>query len=181
MTQILSLGDPRLRQQSLPVEAGDPSLPGLLDNLASALQGFRSAHGWGRAVAMPQLGVAKRIIVFNLGSGPFFAINPVIEWASEEMFEVWDDCMCLPEIAVRVKRHRSITLSYRDERMMPKRMERVPEDVSELVQHEVDHLNGIVLTDRMLPEWGVVSRALRAQAQPIAPNLGTATRKAATP
>jgi peptide deformylase len=46
--------------------------------------------------------------------------------------------------------------------------------ISELIQHEVDHLNGVLLTDRMLPEWGIVARAMRNQARPITQSLETA-------
>jgi peptide deformylase len=95
------------------------------------------------------------------------ALNPVVEWRSDELYEVWDDCMCLPEIAVRVRRHCSLTLSGFDEAMRPFRMERLPADLAELFQHELDHLDGIVMTDRMLPEWGVVARAVRDIARPL--------------
>ena len=176
MSEILALGDPRLRRLSVPVMVGDKDVQRHVADLAAALAQFRALHGWGRAVALPQLGVAKRVIAFDLGSGPFFAINPVIEWMSPETFEVWDDCMCLPAIAVRVRRQRSLTLSYVDERGAPASMERVPEELSELIQHEMDHLEGMLLTDRMLPEWGVVARALRDIAQPIAsPSFGVTT------
>ena len=168
MREILPLGDPRLRRVSAAVEPQDADLPVYLTELAAVLGAFRAAHGWGRAVALPQLGVAKRILAFDLGSGPFFAINPVVEWTSPEYFEVWDDCMCLPEIAVRVRRHRSLTLSFRDGHLRPARMERVREDIAELIQHEVDHLDGVLMTDRMLPQWGVVARSARNVARPVA-------------
>jgi peptide deformylase len=163
---ILKLGDPRLRAISVAVEPGDPSLRQELQELAGALRSFRSSHGWGRAIALPQLGVAKRVIAFDLGMQPFFVMNPVLEWVSEEKFELWDDCMCMPEIAVRVERARSLTMSFVDESMQPRRLERVASDVAELIQHELDHLDGILLTDRMIPAWGVVARELREVAQP---------------
>jgi peptide deformylase len=163
---ILKLGDPRLRAISVAVEPGDPSLRQELQELAGALRSFRSSHGWGRAIALPQLGVAKRVIAFDLGMQPFFVMNPLLEWVSEEKFELWDDCMCMPEIAVRVERARSLTMSFVDESMQPRRLERVASDVAELIQHELDHLDGILLTDRMIPAWGVVARELREVAQP---------------
>ncbi|MEO6689460.1 MAG: peptide deformylase [Dokdonella sp.] len=169
MSDILPLGDPRLRRVSAAVSLGDKDVHTHFSDLAAALAAFRTVHGWGRAVALPQLGVAKRIIAFDIGSGPFFAINPVVEWMSPDSFEVWDDCMCLPEVAVRVRRHRSLTLSYLDERLRPEQMELVPEALSELIQHEMDHLDGVLLTDRMLPEWGIVARSVRAIAEPLAP------------
>jgi peptide deformylase len=167
MSTILKLGDPRLRAISSPVEAGDPTLRRELQDLAEALRSFRSSHGWGRAIALPQLGVAKRVIAVDLGKQPFFVVNPILEWISEEKFELWDDCMCMPEIAVRVERARSLTLSFVDESMQARRLERVSSDVAELLQHELDHLDGILFTDRMIPAWGVVARQLREVARPL--------------
>jgi len=166
---VLKLGDPRLRAISAAVERDDPTLDWELRELADALRSFRSTHGWGRAIALPQIGIAKRVIAFDLGMQPFFVLNPVVEWLSEEKFELWDDCMCMPEIAVRVERARSLTLSFVDESMQARRMERVPSDVAELIQHELDHLDGILLTDRMIPAWGVVARELRDVARPLIP------------
>jgi peptide deformylase len=163
---ILKLGDPRLRAISAAVEPDDPTLHRELRELADALKSFRSSHGWGRAIALPQLGIAKRVIAFDLGMQPFFVLNPVVEWLSEEKFELWDDCMCMPEIAVRVERARSLTISFVDESMQARRLERVTSDVAELIQHELDHLDGILLTDRMIPAWGVVARELRDVARP---------------
>jgi len=75
--------------------------------------------------------------------------------------------MCEPNIAVRVLRARSLTLSFVDETMRKRRLERVAAELSELIQHEVDHLDGIVFTDRMIPEWGVISRRMREVAIPV--------------
>jgi len=174
MSAILPLGDPRLRQHSVPVAPNDPQLPQNLRDLANALQSFRTTYGWGRGVALPQLGIAKRVIVLDLGAGPFFILNPEIKWLSPETFELWDDCMCMPSIAVKVSRARSLTLSFVDESMKPRCLERVSPEVSELIQHELDHLDGVLFTDHMIPEWGVVARELRNVAQPV-PARSTST------
>lgn len=167
MPEILPLGDPRLRQLSAAVGMGDRTLSRHFTDLAAALSDFRASHGWGRAVALPQLGVPKRVIAFDLGDGPFFMVNPTISWISRAEFEVWDDCMCLPEIAVRVRRSRSLSISYLDSEMRHAQLDHVAEDLSELIQHEMDHLDGILLTDRMLPEWGVVARSARERATKV--------------
>ncbi|HXI47379.1 MAG TPA: peptide deformylase [Steroidobacteraceae bacterium] len=167
MSGILQLGDPRLRLTSAKVAHDDPQLPQDLRDLAAALQSFRKEHRWGRAVAAPQLGIAKRAIVFDIGAGPFFVLNPAVDWLSAETFELWDDCMCMPSIAVKVTRACSLTRSFVDEFMRPTRLDRVSPELSELIQHELDHLDGILLTDRMIPEWGVVARELRGIAQPM--------------
>ena len=173
MSAILFLGDPRLRLRSAAVAPEDPQLPHELKELANALQSFRVTHGWGRAVALPQLGIAKRVIAVDLGGGPFFLLNPEIQWLSPETFELWDDCMCMPSIAVKVRRARSLTVSFVDASMKPGCLERVSPDLSELLQHELDHLDGILFTDRMMPEWGVIARELRHIARPInSPEIG---------
>jgi peptide deformylase len=81
-------------------------------------------------VALPQLGVAKRVIVFDLGGGPFFVLNPVVGWRSDEKFEVWDDCMCMPSIAVRVLRARVADALVLDETMHRRRLARVSPEIS---------------------------------------------------
>src|ERR1700722_4605441 len=167
MSTILQLGDPRLRLTSAAVTPGDPELLQQLRDLSGALDSFRAEHRWGRAVSMPQSGIAKRAIVFDLGAGPFFALNPEVKWYSPETFELWDDCMCMPSIAVRVKRARSLTLSFLDESMRMKCFDQVSSELSELIQHEIDHLDGILFTDRMIREWGVVARELREVAKPV--------------
>lgn len=167
MSTILQLGDPRLRLVSATVAPNDPQLHQQLKDLSGALQSFRAKYSWGRAISLPQLGIAKRAIAFDLGAGPFFTLNPEVKWSSPETFELWDDCMCMPSIAVRVKRACSLTLSFLDDSMQVKCFDQVSSELSELIQHELDHLDGILFTDRMIPEWGVVARELREVANPI--------------
>jgi peptide deformylase len=66
-----------------------------------------------RGMSAPQVGVPKRIIALNLGSGTFFIFNPEITDKSSEKFTLWDDCMSLPSVMVRVKRHKSISVRYK--------------------------------------------------------------------
>jgi threonine dehydratase/peptide deformylase len=151
---ILVEGDPRLRTRALPVVASDGSAaePAELDRaiaqLFATLAGFRRAHGFGRGLAAPQIGIARRIIAIDLGAGPFVLIDPEIDWRSPDRFELWDDCFSVPDKLVRVVRHRSISLGYRDAMLRPRRWDRLPPDLAELVQHEVDHLDGVLMTDR---------------------------------
>jgi peptide deformylase len=160
MKAILQLGDPRLRLTSAPVTETDSFLRQELQELANALQSFRDQYHWGRAIAMPQIGIAKRALAFDLGAGPFVALNPKLEWISPEKFELWDDCMCMPSIAVRVERARSVSFSFFDEHMHRKFFDQVPPALAELIQHEMDHLEGIVFTDRMIHKGGVIAREL---------------------
>jgi len=145
---ILIAGDPRLRGTSLPVASWDADAARAGGQMAATLAVFRRNHGFGRALAAPQLGIARRMIVVDLGAGPFLVVNPEIHWRSPETFEVWDDCFSIPGSLVRVRRHCSISLSYRDAAFRQRRWERLPPDLAELLQHEIDHLDGILMTDR---------------------------------
>jgi len=155
---ILVLGDPRLRVRC---DAVDEIDHGDLDRIAAALAGARKALGFGRAIAAPQIGLARRIIVVDLGAGPFAVINPEITWKSDEMFEVWDDCFSVPDRLVRVRRHRSISLAFRDRAFRPRRWHRLPAELSELLQHEIDHLDGVLLVDRAVGDDAVRPAAAR--------------------
>jgi peptide deformylase len=111
---------------------------------------FREKYKAGRAIAAPQIGVMKRLIYMNIDK-PVVIINPVLSELSDEMFELWDDCMCFPNLLVRLKRHKAITLTFRDE-LWKEHTWNLENDLSELVQHEYDHLEGILATQRALDE-----------------------------
>jgi peptide deformylase len=148
LSNILRFGDPRLKQVC------DTIMDGMIDDgeveqLLRTLHAFRAHHGWGRAISACQVGIMKRMIAVHLDGKDHVLVNPEIIWKSHGMTEVWDDCMSMPEIAVRVRRHDSISLSYINLDGQPCAFERVDFDVSELLQHEMDHLDGIIMTDRM--------------------------------
>jgi peptide deformylase len=149
LDHILLLGDERLHKPSAPVE------PDELDSLIPAISGlhdlvlqFRARYGKGRAIAAPQIGLMKRIICFNLKE-PVTIINPAMSNFSEELMEVWDDCMSFPQLLVRVRRHKQCTLTFRDPDWNLI-VWNLGDDLSELFQHEVDHLNGILATERAI-------------------------------
>jgi peptide deformylase len=145
---ILIEGDERLRQPARTIESPGMETGRDIARCFATLAAFRRRHGFGRALAAPQVGIPLRLIAIDLGAGPFAVINPQIRWRSEETFELWDDCFSVPDKIVRVRRHRSISLECRDEQFRTRRWERLPPDLSELLQHEIDHLDGILMTDR---------------------------------
>jgi peptide deformylase len=145
MPDVLLLGDPRLRVRSAEVTRYDSAA---FDALASTLDAFRKRHGFGRAISAPQIGVAQRFMAMNLGKGPFFLVNPVITSRSEETFTLWDDCMSFPDLLVRVRRNASLSLSFTDEHFRPHEWPDVEQSVAELLQHEIDHLDGVLAVDR---------------------------------
>ena len=134
---ILLLGDPRLRERSREVEDFDPHA---FRELADALGAFRKQHGFGRAISAPQIGIPQRFIAVNLGRGTFFVVNPIVTWRSDDTFTMWDDCMSFPDLLVRVSRFRSMTLRYVDEHGEAKEWPELDAAASELLQHEIDHL-----------------------------------------
>lgn len=131
-----------------PVVFPDAALAEQLADLHATLNDFRARRGFGRAIAAPQIGLLRRFIAMNLGAGPVSLINPEIVWRSGEEFEVWDDCLSIPDRIVRVRRARSIDVRYQDEFGRERLWRRLPEDLSELLQHEIDHLDGILMTSR---------------------------------
>jgi peptide deformylase len=149
---ILQLGDPGLREVAQPVE--DPSAPeiaALIKDLADTLAHWRSTTGYGRGIAAPQLGVRQRVIFLQLpGEHAWPLINPEIIQRSEEKIIVWDACLSFLSIFMQVERYHEIAVRYQD--LAGERHElRAGDDrsLSELLQHEIDHLDGILAVDRI--------------------------------
>ena len=158
--EILQLGDPRLRWPSKPVrDARAADVRALLARLHAVLADFRARHGFGRAISAPQLGQRVRVVAFDLGSGPRALINPRIAERSRETFTLWDDCLCFPDLLVRVRRARSITIEYEDEGGRAQTWRDLASAESELFQHELDHLDGVLAVDRAVDAESIVTRA----------------------
>jgi peptide deformylase len=155
MAEVLLLGDPRLRLRSQEVERYDADE---FNALASTLDAFRRKHGFGRAISAPQIGIAKRFIAVNLGKGTFFVVNPEITWRSDETFTMWDDCMIFPDLLARVARAKSLSLAYVDEEGKRKEWRELDQAAAELLQHEIDHLDGILAVDRGIDSESLVMR-----------------------
>ena len=147
LSDILLLGNPLLLQKSDPVEPDDlkkylPQIHLMFDTILD----FRRQYGRGRAMAAPQIGLLKRIICLNIDS-PVAVINPELTNLSTEMIELWDDCMSFPNLLVKLKRHKKVTLSFFDENWQKQQWE-LNNDMAELIQHEYDHLDGILAIHR---------------------------------
>ena len=156
---ILLLGDPRLRETCGAVEDFcEQALSDEIRRLEDELDAFRREHGFGRAVAAPQIGIQKRIIALNLGKGTFVIFNPEITMRSAGTFTLWDDCMSFPDLMVKVERHASISMTWQDETGSIHRWENMERPESELLQHEIDHLDGILAVDRAIHPEGIIYR-----------------------
>jgi peptide deformylase len=148
---ILKLGDPRLYELCEPVLESELTL--VLDwvqQLHEAMEDIRRVYQFGRGIAAPQLGIMKRMFYLNLDR-PYIILNPELKDLSEEKFELWDDCMSFPNLLVKVKRHESLTLHYHDENWQSQTWP-VSGAISELIQHEYDHLDGVLCTMRAIDE-----------------------------
>jgi peptide deformylase len=149
---VLQLGDPGLRK--IAKRVGDPTKPEirtLVEDLADTLAFWRKTTGYGRGIAAPQIGVNSRVIFLQLPrEDPWPIVNPEIVARSEEKIVVWDACLSFLSIFMQVERHREITVRYQDLRAEWHEIQAGEErNLSELLQHEIDHLEGILAVDRI--------------------------------
>ncbi len=147
---VLQLGDPLLRLKAVAVE--DPSaqeVHDLIRDLSDTLAHWRVKTGYGRGIAAPQLGVSQRVIFLKLpGVEPWPLINPEIIERSEEKIIVWDACLSFLSIFMQVERHRQITVRYQNPEGDILEFDAGDDrNLSELLQHEIDHLDGILAID----------------------------------
>lgn len=159
--EILLLGNPLLHQPCAEIcrdEIAD--LGPVIQDLHDTLFDFRKRYNAGWAIAAPQIGVMKRLVYMHLDEPAVF-INPVLSQLSAETFDLWDDCMSFPDLFVRVRRHCSCTVSYCDLDWI-QQQQNVKSDLSELLQHEIDHLNGVLAVSLAIDG---VSFALRSQSR----------------
>ena len=145
--EILLLGNPALYEISEEVKEEELELlRPVFEDMFDCIRGIRRDYGFGRAIAAPQIGIKKRLICM-LTDQPREIINPTLEPVGDELMELWDDCMSFPKLLVRVRRYRRCILRYRDENWQPQEL-LMEDGMSELIQHEYDHLNGILATMR---------------------------------
>jgi len=156
---VLLLGNPKLFEVSEVVKRQElPRLRELITDLRDTLMDFKRRTHTGRAIAAPQVGVMKRLIYMHIDR-PIVLLNPILRQKSRERMIVWDDCMCFPDLLVKVERHRTCRISYRDMNWNECEVS-LKGDLPELLQHEVDHLDGILAVSRAIDPH---SFALRSQ------------------
>lgn len=154
---ILLLGDLELYEVSGEVKKEElQQMKQVQEDLRDTLLAFRTRYGVGRAIAAPQIGVKKRIIYRHLDT-PVLFINPRLSFPGQDMIDVLDDCMSFPDLLVRVKRHKRCIIYYKDLDWKDCSME-LEGDMSELIQHEYDHLDGILATLRAVDERAFVMK-----------------------
>ena len=159
--EILQLGNPLLWQPSAVVsDVQSSDAQAVIRDLSDTLAGFRERTGFGRGIAAPQVGALARIIFIRMQPAGFAGalVNPTVTWSSAERFELWDDCFSFPDLMVRVSRACRVRVAYEDERGQPCSLE-AEGDLSELLQHEIDHLDGILAVDRAVDPHALMTRA----------------------
>ena len=154
--RILQLGDPMLRAVSVPVPTPREAAA-IFQDLRDTLDDFRRGHGFGRGISAVQIGEPKRLIYIELDGRAYRLRNPEYRWQSEEKFRLWDDCFSFPDLLVWVERSQTVRIRYDDEAGSEQVLEaRGP--FSELLQHEMDHLDGILAIDRAIDRASLCTR-----------------------
>jgi peptide deformylase len=149
LNDLLLLGNPLLYEKAAPILYHElPLVSTWVADLHDVMEAIRAKYNFGRGIAAPQLGIMKQLIYTNVEK-PMVFINPQLTYKSEEEFERWDDCMSFPNLLVKVKRHKTITVNYLDENWQSQNIT-FHDALSELFQHEYDHLDGILCTMRAI-------------------------------
>lgn len=152
--EVLRMGDPRLRQISAPMEAFDtPALHALLDDLRDTMKALNGA-----GLAAPQIGVPLRVVIFGIERNPRYPdaepvpqtvlINPRLTPLDATMEDGWEGCLSVPGLRGRVPRHAH--LRYEGFTETGARIDRTVSGFhARVVQHECDHLDGILYPQRI--------------------------------
>jgi len=146
LLDILQPPHPTLKRPAEPVTVVDPALLTLMDDMLATMY---AAPGIG--LAAPQVGVSRRVVVIDLSEEkdqPLRLVNPAVTWRSNEFDVAEEGCLSLPGQFADVKRPSAVAVSYLDER----EKERVIEAeglLARCLQHEIDHLDGILFTDHL--------------------------------
>ncbi len=145
---LLELGNPLLRQPAQPVSnVFSAETQALIADLHDTLQAFRRQHGWGRALAAPVIGVPQRIVLIDYGSQELVLINPRFEHWSRNLIAAYESCMAFSTIWGVVYRPEHVVVVALDEAGQEQRYD-VSDDLARIMQHEIDHLDGLTWLDR---------------------------------
>jgi peptide deformylase len=145
---ILIAPDPRLKRRSAPVEGVDSAVRGLMDAMLATMH---KANGIG--LAAPQVGVLQRVIVVDVSPpeappSPYRMANPEVVWTSDEEAVGEEGCLSLPEHYAEVRRPARVRVRYLDEENVSRELE-AEGILAKCIQHEIDHLDGILFVDHI--------------------------------
>jgi peptide deformylase len=144
MSFIRRLGDPILKSRATAVDRFDDSLRQQVARMAGIMN-----DALGVGLAAPQLGISQRLLVYRVGpDAPLIALaNPEIEWASEEREGSDEGCLSIPGVTVDVERPVFVRVHAQDEQGEPRSVEASGLE-ARVIQHEMDHLDGVLILDR---------------------------------
>lgn len=145
---IITAPDPRLKIKARPVAAVDAKVRRLMDDMVETMY-----HAIGIGLAAPQVGVAQRVLVIDCARegeapAPMRLANPQILWRSEETMLANEGCLSLPEHYADVERPAEIRLRYLDHENEIRELE-AKGLLATCLQHEIDHLNGVLFIDHI--------------------------------
>jgi peptide deformylase len=148
LARLRQWGDPVLRTAAAPVTQFDDRLREQV-----AAMGALMDDAIGAGLAAPQVGALQRLFVFRLedDEAPRAMVNPEITWSSEERISGVEGCLSIPFVVVEVERAAAITMVGRDEHGAEQTIEAEGHDAV-VLQHEFDHLDGVLMLDRAAPE-----------------------------
>lgn len=158
LAQVVKFGDPVLKSKASPVRGFGPELRAETERMIEIMR-----DGFGIGLAATQLGVLRRLLVFQAGpeSEPAALINPEVEWLSEEMAVAEEGCLSLPKVSMDVERPLYARFSGWDVEGEPIVIEAAGLE-ARVLQHEMDHLDGVLILDRTIREQRKAAlRALR--------------------
>jgi peptide deformylase len=162
LAYVRRFGDPVLKSRALPVERFDDALREEIGRMAAIMR-----DGLGIGLAATQLGVMHRVLVYRLGEDAPLAplVNPQIEWAGREEEVLEEGCLSLPGVHVDVERPIHVRVRAQDEHGDELSIEASGLE-ARVIQHEIDHLDGVLILDRTTrEERKQAMRALREAAE----------------
>jgi peptide deformylase len=144
LAKIVQFGDPVLKSKASPVAAFGPELRADVDRMIAIMR-----DGMGVGLAATQVGVLRRVLVFQAGSDsePTGLINPTVEWLSDEVVIAEEGCLSLPRVVMDVERPLHARVAGVDIEGEPVRIEASGLE-ARVLQHEIDHLDGVLILDR---------------------------------
>jgi peptide deformylase len=161
LRQVRKFGDPVLRTTALPVDRFDDALAEEIEHMGELMH-----DALGIGLAATQLGVLHRVLVYRAHSDdPLTAlVNPLIEWSSEELETLEEGCLSLPGVHVEVERPARVRVRAFDPQGKQIVVE-AEELEARVIQHEVDHLDGVLILDRISREQR--KQAMRAMREAV--------------
>jgi peptide deformylase len=148
LRHVRKLGDPALRATAVPVERFDEALEREIERMGELM-----ADALGVGLAATQLGVLHRVLVYRVDVEDELTalVNPVLEWQSEERELGFEGCLSLPGVHVEVERAAQVKVRAQDARGAPQQLE-ASGLAARVIQHEIDHLDGVLILDRISRE-----------------------------